>query len=347
MSQDITQITQQNIRTSKLKNPISSFTDEELNVLYKAFEIDSKKEGAICEVDKKISKMTLAVGGFLQDGLTYSQLIDYLAKVKKIVLDKNSKSDREKELFLKLFQKSFEQKSEIEKKEFLEELKEKGLSSSEIKSITALSTIAVAQFSGFGVYMLASSTASAVAGLFGATLSFGFYTTMSSVISYAIGPVGFILAAIPLYKTFKDVNSLDEAWNKVKTIGSGVKKKFKGDTENAMNIFQYIASIRLMKEGEAVAKRNELQEALELEIKEKDLEISISIDRLKLVEEKEKEIELVRHKMQVLENEKSNLNRDYQSQKSQVNKIESNIQSSRDKIKNCDLIIYELKNQLK
>jgi hypothetical protein len=65
-------------------------------------------------------------------------------------------------------------KSESKKKDYENALKEQGLSGSEITSITALSSIAVAQFSGFGVYMLASSTVSAVAGLFGVTLSFGF-----------------------------------------------------------------------------------------------------------------------------------------------------------------------------
>jgi hypothetical protein len=174
MSSDITKVVQQSIKNSKLKNPISNFNNEEIMVLYKAFDVESNIEGAIYEVDNKISKLTLSVGGFLQQGLTYSQLVNHLAKEKKITLETESKSDREKELFLKLFQQGFELKSESKKKDYENALKEQGLSGSEITSITALSSIAVAQFSGFGVYMLASSTVSAVAGLFGVTLSFGF-----------------------------------------------------------------------------------------------------------------------------------------------------------------------------
>ena len=54
----------------------------------------------------------------------------------------------------------------------------------------ALAVLTAAQLSGFGVYMLASAVVGAVTGILGITLSFGFYTAMSSVISVVIGPMG-------------------------------------------------------------------------------------------------------------------------------------------------------------
>lgn len=62
-------------------------------------------------------------------------------------------------------------------------------------------TLLAAQVSGFGVYLLASSTLAAITSGLGLTLPFAAYTAMSTVISTIIGPVGWLgLGLLCLYK---------------------------------------------------------------------------------------------------------------------------------------------------
>lgn len=59
----------------------------------------------------------------------------------------------------------------------------------------------LAQLSGFGVDLAASAIVGAITGWLGITLSFGFYTAMSSTISVLIGPVGWAsLGLAAIYK---------------------------------------------------------------------------------------------------------------------------------------------------
>ena len=55
--------------------------------------------------------------------------------------------------------------------------------------------IALAQASGFGVYLMASTLVGGITDALGTTLPFAFYTGMSSTISVLIGPVGIALVA--------------------------------------------------------------------------------------------------------------------------------------------------------
>ena len=346
MSSDLPKLIHSNRIIPKLKNPIANFTNEELNVLYKAFDVDSNNNDSLRKVDDKISKLTLTAGGFLQEGIKYSELIDYLATKKGINLKENFKAKREKELFLKLFQQGYERKTDQEKKEFQEQLIKKGMSPAEASSVASLSTIAVAQLSGFGVYMLASSTVSAVAGFFGATLSFGFYTTMSSVISYAIGPVGIILASIPLYKTFKDVKSLEEAWGKVKNMGSGFKKIITGDTENALRIFEYIAAVRLMKFGEYELQKTEVINRIKQTEKNQIIQISVVNEKMRLVTEKNRELDVQKRIVNRLEREKEVRVNAYEIEKNKEFSHREEIKSSQLEIIDLDKSMISLANQI-
>ena len=56
--------------------------------------------------------------------------------------------------------------------------------------------LTAAQMSGFGVYLLASTSLGAVTATLGVTLPFAVYTTMSSAIAVIIGPVGWIGAGL-------------------------------------------------------------------------------------------------------------------------------------------------------
>jgi uncharacterized protein YaaW (UPF0174 family) len=87
-----------------------------------------------------------------------------------------------------------------QREEFLAELQ-----TAQGPSSTALATssaaLVLANMGGFGLYMGASTALGAISGAVGVTLPFVVYTSMSSVIAVAIGPVGWAaLAAAAVYK---------------------------------------------------------------------------------------------------------------------------------------------------
>jgi len=63
-------------------------------------------------------------------------------------------------------------------------------------SVSVFGALTAAQLSGFGVYLLASTTLGAITGAIGLTLPFAVYTSMSSAIAIVIGPVGWIGAGL-------------------------------------------------------------------------------------------------------------------------------------------------------
>lgn len=65
-----------------------------------------------------------------------------------------------------------------------------------LSSGSIFATLTAAKLSGFGVYLLASTSLGALTGAIGVTLPFVVYTTMSSAIATILGPVGWIGAGL-------------------------------------------------------------------------------------------------------------------------------------------------------
>ena len=232
--------------------PISILNSKEKQVLFNLFNL---KNSSDLVLENKVAKLLLPVGGLLQSSLSYDEFLNKLAAKRAInVRQQITLFDKEQYILKNIFSQELGGLSEEEKIKLNKQLetaaKEGGLSKSEITSITSLTTIGLAQASGFGVYLLASSTVGAISGLVGVSLPFAFYTTMSSVINIAIGPVGFILACIPLYKTFKNVRSLNDLKDKFSNILKNSKTILKGNYELAEIVFKYMASLRLIKTQE-------------------------------------------------------------------------------------------------
>lgn len=71
-----------------------------------------------------------------------------------------------------------------------------GYDQNRFASLGPIAALSVAQLSGFGIYLFATTALSAVTGVAGVVLPFAAYTTMSSAISFVIGPVGWIGAGL-------------------------------------------------------------------------------------------------------------------------------------------------------
>jgi hypothetical protein len=231
-------------------NHISTLLQEMDLEQKKAFvQILGLKQNDDKEIVSKISKLLLPAKGLFQDPLNYKQFIISIAEKNGENIDiSKGILHAERELYLKLFQNEFEKLSQEEKDKIIEELGKAGLDKNQIASLSGIGALGAAQLSGFGIYMLASSTVGAITSLLGITLPFALYTGMSSAISFVIGPVGFLVMGVMLYRSFKHVKSWSEAqeillasWNELGTL-------VKGDFAKGTQIFKYIAASRIVLE---------------------------------------------------------------------------------------------------
>ncbi len=300
-----------------LNYPINILNQKELNVLFKMFQI---KNNDANKLEKKLSKLLLPAGGLLQKGYSYGDFLDKIADKRKISLTE-FKTISEKEIFLfkKIYEQTFNslpvEEQEKLKAQLITEAEKNGLDKSQIASISALASIGAAQLSGFGIYLLASSTVGAITGLVGVTLPFAFYTTMSSVISFAIGPLGIILASIPLYKSLKNVKSLDDLQHKGKEFLEGFKVLFKGNYQAGETLVSYFASLRILKQEECNALINDYEK-----------EISIYDENLVLLNEQYK---AQTNKKQSLEQELNTLQQAINAVKQSINEKQNKISQAK------------------
>lgn len=82
------------------------------------------------------------------------------------------------------------------KQRLAKELGEKPGSDNVSMLLASGSLMAAAQASGFGVYMLATTSLHAIGGAFGVTLPFVMYTSLTKALSIVIGPIGLGVLAI-------------------------------------------------------------------------------------------------------------------------------------------------------
>ncbi|MRX62598.1 hypothetical protein [Maribacter luteus] len=342
--------------------PLYILTEKERFVLYKLFEIE-KKDNPRVLLKNKLAKVLLPAKGLLQSGLNYSGFLQKIADKHNIPIT-HLKTDYEKEseLFIKLFAKKFESFSSEEKRSFLLELEAKGLSKDQVASITALTTIGAAQLSGFGVYMLATSTVGALTSALGVTLPFAFYTSMSKVISIAIGPVGFALAAYPIYKSYKGVGnweefkerSVDHYDNFIREGGNLLH----GNYPLAEAVFNYWAGLRIMKlhqleynKKAAITeiynyerqKTDILQEIAKnkLVVNEKD---QIIKDKEAIINELQEQIKAIKSEIDVVRKERLEYNSEILIKNDRLKSKVIEIMKEKDKISAIDKTIDKIKN---
>ncbi|HLP90917.1 MAG TPA: hypothetical protein VK184_20325 [Nostocaceae cyanobacterium] len=141
----------------------------------------------------------------------FTYILDNKPSYKKIVQEAASKLNIEyrkyesvREIEIKIAQKYletiWEKMTPEQRQEMEQQLKETASefdkSGALLQSGSIFTALTAAQLSGFGIYLLASTTLGAITGAIGITLPFVVYTTMSSAIAVIIGPVGWIGAGL-------------------------------------------------------------------------------------------------------------------------------------------------------
>lgn len=134
--------------------------------------------------------------------LPYEEVVKDVARKlgAKAVGEKMSAADLEKQAVGAAMEQMLAKASPEERKALLAELA-KGQSTSSTGLMTATGGLVLANLSGFGLYMAASSSLAAITGAVGLTLPFAVYTGLSSVLGVVTGPVGW--AALALAAIFK------------------------------------------------------------------------------------------------------------------------------------------------
>ncbi len=121
---------------------------------------------------------------------------------KKLNIDyKYSSSEIELEVLIakRIFKDFFSKMSINQRKNFQNEILKGDFEQSiksKIKIVGIFSFLTTAQFSGFSIYLLASTTLGIITKTLGFSLPFLFYSSLSSVIAIAIGPIGWTIAGI-------------------------------------------------------------------------------------------------------------------------------------------------------
>jgi hypothetical protein len=311
---------------NNLRASLAYFSKEELSVLQKILKSDGDTSGHILY---KLERLLLSgVYGIFQANDSYKKVLEKVARHYNITIDCNlTEVACERELYFKLFKKEIDQMSADDKEAFYLNLEKQGLTRAQATSLSGLATIGAAQASGFGVYLLASSTAGAIASVVGVTLPFALYTSLSTAISYLIGPIGFVALGYTAYRSFKNINSFNDFVDIIANSYTGIKKFVLGDYERATFAFKYIASMRFLLESnyeKAIQVSNSDLQELDKNKKVFNEQIVENNSGLKVIYDQIYEVE---RKLKALNGEKAIIN--FKNKEVQI-KIENNNDKKRE-----------------
>ena len=299
------------------------------------------KDQSDSEIIKKFSKMLLPAKGWLQEPMNYDQVLKSIAEKNDEVIDCSKGTvTAEKELYLKLFQNEFEKLSDEEKQKITLELQKAGLNKDQISSLSGITAITVAQLSGFGIYMLASTTLGAITSMLGLTLPFAVYTGMSSAISFVIGPIGFLVMGVMIYRSFRHVKS----WEEVQDILNGSWKEivslFSGDYDRATQCFKYLAASRIVLEQNFQKQKENYEEEVQ-NINLRTAEIQVEIETQKVA------IKNIQDSVGQKKDISYRIENEIREKHHELDRINSEIHSIKEKIKDYENIKLDLNMEKK
>lgn len=210
----------------------------------------NKKKSDDLELVKELNKLISSFGGFFSSEKSYKEILIQVCQKKDLKFENNFSINQLEELILQnKFNTLIENLGEEDKIKFQEQLKilaiKNGIDTSQLKSISAIGTLAGANFAGFGLYVMASTFVGGITSIIGVTLPFAFYTGMSSVLSVVTGPIGWIAGFGYLAYSFRNDN-MESAQKKLIDTYKGVKNVFTGNIEHCEIIISQICSFRII-----------------------------------------------------------------------------------------------------
>ena len=164
------------------------------------------KEPTVDRIIDRLSKKSQDAASYIfneifDDHPSYQKIVRRAAKKLKIKCDKyESASVMEIKIAQKVIKTMWENMTPEQKRQMEEQLRQTASEFDKGSELLGSSSIFLAltgaKLSGFGIYLLASTTLGSLSGMIGITLPFVVYTTMSRTIALVLGPVGWIGAGL-------------------------------------------------------------------------------------------------------------------------------------------------------
>lgn len=301
------------------QNLINNLPIEQKEVFLK---ILGKKENEEIAIEKELSNLISPFNGVFQKQLSYVEILKKVANHHQIKIENlNDKKKIEEEIFVFKIKENFKNLSLEEQKKIQEELtkisESSNIDASQLKALGAIGTLTVANLSGFGMYLMASTVVGGVSGALGITLPFAFYTGMSSFLSFISGPVGWTIGLGALAYSLRNEN-LNSISNKVKNAFKSAKNLVAGNYEIATVIIVQICANRII-----------LNEKLNSEIEKLNYSLN---SKSKLQENLDEELSNVDKKINELQNEKKIIRKKIDDILSEISKEKISIEYLKSKL---------------
>src|SRR5690606_5147099 len=136
-----------------------------------------KKENEEIAIEKELSNLISPFNGVFQKQLSYVEILKKVANHHQIKIENlNDKKKIEEEILVFKIKENFKNLCLEEQKKIQEELtkisESSNIDASQLKALGAIGTLTVANLSGFGMYLMASTVVGGVSGALGITLPF-------------------------------------------------------------------------------------------------------------------------------------------------------------------------------
>ena len=255
----------------------------------------NKKPGESFDIEKELSGIIKPLKGIFQKKLNYEEILQKIFNHYKLPGSTSSVKKMEEQILLYKFKENYDKLSPEEKKKFQEELNKvlenQNLESSQLASLGTVGALALAELSGMGIYIVASTLVGGLTSLLGITLPFAFYTGMSSFLAFVTGPVGWAIGIGAFAYSVRN-ESLESISKKFRTTFLASKNLVRGNYELASIIVVQICAFRIILNQEKNKKIEVLNSEIAKERKEQT-QVSSKIEMVELqlqriLEEKEK-----------------------------------------------------------
>ena len=273
-------------------------SDEQCQIFEKLL---NKKRGESFAIEKELTGIIKPFKGLLQKKLSYFEILKKITDHYKIPTSGTDVKKIEEEILVFKFQENFDKLSPQEKEKFQQELykvlESKNLESSQLASLGTVGALALAEMSGMGLFIMASTFVGGLTSILGITLPFAFYTGMSSFLAFVTGPVGWAVGIGALAYSLRNDN-LESITKKFRATLNASQSLVKGNYELASIIVVQICANRIILNQENTKEMEKLTSAIGKEKERKKEVISkaevIEVQLKKLLKEKrntEREVE--------------------------------------------------------
>jgi uncharacterized protein YaaW (UPF0174 family) len=189
---------------TELISLLQSATSDERLLLAQILGCSDQEPPALALRLQKVSSSFFA-WRIAQERLSYREIVTRVSERMEIGTSWRSTPDIERTITEKLWNSVWERMTVSQREQFNRKLIETAAQTERAANLKGVAIagggLLAAKASGFGIYLLASSTLAAVTSGLGFALPFGAYMTISSALSWVLGPVGFVgLGLLAIHK---------------------------------------------------------------------------------------------------------------------------------------------------